>query len=271
MEYMEPAAAEPAAGAPADAETQKINQSVAELETRVAATYASAEKGLSLLFSSFLAWSQPTLASTSELLDRLDERLEKVESGIVRLGQEGFKKVREAVVVEPGLAAEPGAEPGSAAPALLRSDALLHALHSDKTQYMQLPADPAYAAYQAAFSADAHTQEIAALLEQHPALQRTMNEIVPEHVSYAVFWGVYYFRRDEIRRQEEERRRLVASDDEEEVKWSDDEADTGAAEPAGRSSGEITYELESRGGSTLDVVGKVREKQDKEESDDDWE
>lgn len=74
------------------------------------------------------------------------------------------------------------------------------------------------------FDVEARTAEISALLKKYPALEDTMNRLVPTQTLYTLFWGRYFAAEEELKESERKRQVLVKdANSDEDFSWDDDE------------------------------------------------
>ena len=90
-----------------------------------------------------------------------------------------------------------------------RFDAQLHAIHSSSDSFAKDPASPEFDKWKSDFDIEKRTESIAADLEKHEELRRSMEKLVPEKVEYAQFWTRYYFLRMVIETEEQRRREML--------------------------------------------------------------
>jgi hypothetical protein len=107
---------------------------------------------------------------------------------------------------------------------------ILHELHSNSDILRRDPdisQEPTFQTWEREFSAERHTDEIAALLERYPELRSQMDTLVPEHVSYKDFWKRYLYQKSKIDADEARRKLMIETKDEEhDFDWDgEDEAE----------------------------------------------
>lgn len=90
-----------------------------------------------------------------------------------------------------------------------RFDAQLHAIHSSTESFTKDPISPEYEKWKCEFNVEKKTDAIAADLEKHEELRRTMEKLVPEKVEYPLFWTRYYFLRMVVETEEQRRREML--------------------------------------------------------------
>lgn len=90
-----------------------------------------------------------------------------------------------------------------------RYDSDLHKLHTTESYYLNSDLDDEKEL--ATFDFNSKTQLISSLLKQYSAtLQPVMNKLVPEQLTYAVFWYRYFKREQQLKQQEEARKELLS-------------------------------------------------------------
>ena len=119
-----------------------------------------------------------------------------------------------------------------------RTDAMLHDLHSTQELLLSDPevkSDPSYTEWDKSFSAEQHTDEIAALLERYPELRSLMDSLVPEKIPYKDFWKRYLFQKSKIDAEEAKRKQVFEnSHDDNDFDWDgEDEEDEGHGSESG--------------------------------------
>ena len=90
-----------------------------------------------------------------------------------------------------------------------RFDAQLHVIHSSLDSFTKDPVSPEYEKWAAEFNVEKKTEAIAADLEKHDELRRSMERLVPEKVEYESFWKRYYFLRMVVEAEETRRKELL--------------------------------------------------------------
>lgn len=127
-----------------------------------------------------------------------------------------------------------------------RFDSDLHKLHVTESFYLNSDLDDEKEL--ASFDVNSKTNQISSLLESYPStLQVSMNKLVPENLTYAVFWYRYFKREQQLKNQEEARKELLSGpkksantfkedskvggahedeDDDDDFTWDDDEDET---------------------------------------------
>ncbi|CEP63068.1 Dos2p LALA0_S07e01684g [Lachancea lanzarotensis] len=114
-----------------------------------------------------------------------------------------------------------------------RTEAELRLLSSDKNIYLNHSIEEKVEDGTASndFDVDKQTAEISDLLKADEILSKTMNSLVPEHVTYGRFWEIYFTQRQKIVDMENQRKSLLQNKEFQEgapVSWDDDDEDNGA-------------------------------------------
>lgn len=248
-------------------------------------------------------------------IDELDRDLEKMENAagsyILRLGKDVRSILKDAVTVDApdhNCRQLSDSESGEDAPAEIlfnvpeglrnqiystRLDAQLHALHTSKEPFLTTSEESDYQKFKESFDINAQTEQIACDLEKYPKLRILMESLIPDQVSYEIFWTKYYYMRKQIAEQELRRKQLLqqaASGAEQDINWDDDEEeeeeangetprakaadkspDTSRGPASSRPSSESSYDLISKNESVLNLAKQDLPPSTEEESDDDWE
>ncbi|KAI8141871.1 hypothetical protein BJV82DRAFT_617842 [Fennellomyces sp. T-0311] len=119
-----------------------------------------------------------------------------------------------------------------------RKESLLAKMRADPDTYLQDPAKTVAGdtsklkvleTFNAGFSIDAYTEEIARLLDEFPQVREMMNDLVPVQVNYTAFWQRYFYHVWVIEQDEQKRQMIVKGvdddDDDADFKWDSDDED----------------------------------------------
>jgi hypothetical protein len=90
-----------------------------------------------------------------------------------------------------------------------RLDAQLHVIHCSLDSFLKDPKSAEWENWQKEFDVEKKTDEIKRDLERYEQLRQAMEKLVPEEVSYALFWTRYYFLRHVVETEEARRRELL--------------------------------------------------------------
>ncbi|SCU81533.1 LAFA_0C05600g1_1 [Lachancea sp. 'fantastica'] len=148
-----------------------------------------------------------------------------------------------------------------------RTEAELKLLSSDKNIYLNYSGEKSEDDKTGGFDVDKHTSEISDLLKVDETLSQTMNSLVPEHVTYARFWEVYFVQKQKILDMENQRKSLLQKESTNEgapVSWDDEDEDD---KP------DLTKDAASEGvkeAKTDKVSGSQQPLDGSDEDDDDW-
>lgn len=107
---------------------------------------------------------------------------------------------------------------------------MLHDLNTNPDLLCKNPdefCEPSFVSWQATFSAEQRTDDIAALLDRYPELRSLMDSLVPEKISYKEFWMRYLYQKSKLDADEAKRKQLLESNlDENDFDWDgEDEID----------------------------------------------
>lgn len=137
----------------------------------------------------------------------------------------------------------------------------MHALHIEPTLFLDdsdLSEEDSYSLWQSSFSAEKHTEEIAALLDRYPELRSQMDALVPERVSYKDFWSRYLYRKSKIDSAERKRKQLFENKVEEnDFDWDEeDESDVNEeeTEDVPTRQGKASMETVTPGAASVELV-----------------
>ena len=159
-------------------------------------------------------------AEAAKRLKDLEKAEEAADAAIFRFGANIGSFLRDAVTIAPPteetnkdgsrkILFESKDQDGKRVIHSTRFDAQLHAIHSSFESFISDPASEEYRKWRDNFDAEKKTDAIAADLEKHEELRRTMEKLVPEKVEYKDFWTRYYFLRMVVETEEQRRREML--------------------------------------------------------------
>ncbi|KAI7854715.1 hypothetical protein BDC45DRAFT_507941 [Circinella umbellata] len=119
-----------------------------------------------------------------------------------------------------------------------RKESLLAKMRTNPNTYLQDPAKDltgdekklkVLKTFNAGFSIDSYTEEIARLLDEYPEMREMMNDLVPVQIDYTSFWQRYFYQVWSIEQDEQKRQMIVKGvdddDDDADFKWDSDDED----------------------------------------------
>ncbi|CAM0135011.1 hypothetical protein VKS41_000414 [Umbelopsis sp. WA50703] len=188
----------------------------------------------------------PGNINIQQLRDELAAGSKFAEQYLEKFGTDAVQTLSRAITVvapedseyadsEYGLSSATEIQSGSKRIYTSRKEAMLAELRTDKSYFLAPPTQEdeddkkIHETFVAGFSVEEYTDEIAKLLQEHPELRQTMDELVPVQVSYHDFWLRYFYRSWKIDQEDEKRRQIVqgadAHDDEDDAdfKWDSDD------------------------------------------------